>query len=60
MANAVLVIDMLRGFLEEGHPLYIGEKSRQIIPDIQHLLEREVERGRTPGITPNPRLKRIM
>ncbi len=45
MANAVLIIDMLRGFLEEGYPLYIGEKCRQIIPNVKHLLEQELERG---------------
>ena len=42
MANAVLVVDMLRGFLEEGFPLYIGEGPRRIIPNIQKLLEKEV------------------
>ena len=42
MANAVLVIDMLLGFLEEGYPLYIGAKARHIIPNIQRLLEREL------------------
>ena len=42
MANAVLVIDMLRGFLEEGYPLYIGAKARRIIPSIQRLLEEEL------------------
>ncbi len=41
MANAVLVIDMLRGFLEEGHPLYGGDNVRRIIPNIQRLLEKE-------------------
>ncbi|MBA7600228.1 Peroxyureidoacrylate/ureidoacrylate amidohydrolase RutB [subsurface metagenome] len=45
MANAVLVVDMLRGFLEEGYPLYIGEESRQIIPNIQSLLEQELAQG---------------
>ena len=45
MANAVLVIDMLRGFLEEGHPLYCGERARRIIPNVVRLLERELERG---------------
>jgi len=45
MANAVLVVDMLRGFMEEGYPLYIGAKARSIIPDIQRLLERELARG---------------
>jgi len=41
MANAVLVSDMLRGFLEEGYPLYCGERARRIIPNVQRLLERE-------------------
>jgi len=45
MANAVLVVDMLRGFLEEGYPLYIGEKCRGIIPNIRRLLERESAAG---------------
>ncbi len=45
MANAVLVIDMLRGFMEEGHPLYCGAKARCIIPNIQSLLERELALG---------------
>ena len=45
MANAVLVVDMLRGFLEEGYPLYIGEESRRIIPNIERLLKQELERG---------------
>ncbi|MCK4863745.1 MAG: cysteine hydrolase [Dehalococcoidales bacterium] len=45
MANAVLVVDMLRGFLEEGNPLYIGADARRIIPDIQKLLERELALG---------------
>jgi nicotinamidase-related amidase len=40
----VLVIDMLRGFLEEGYPLYIGKEARNIIPNIQGLLERELAR----------------
>lgn len=45
MANAVLVTDMLRCFLEKGYPLYVGDKARRIIPDVQRLLERELERG---------------
>jgi len=45
MANAVLVIDMLRGFLEEGYPLYCGDKARDIIPNIKALLERELRQG---------------
>jgi nicotinamidase/pyrazinamidase len=45
MTDAVLVVDMLRGFLEEGYPLYIGQEARSVIPNIQRLLERELARG---------------
>ncbi|MFC1901759.1 nicotinate phosphoribosyltransferase [Chloroflexota bacterium] len=45
MANAVLVVDMLRGFLEEGCPLYCGARARRIIPNIKTLLEREQAKG---------------
>jgi nicotinamidase/pyrazinamidase len=45
MANAVIVVDMLRGFLEEGHPLYCGDRARGIIPRIDRLLRGERERG---------------
>lgn len=45
MANVVLVSDMLRGFLEEGYPLYCGESARRIIPNVQRLLERELAQG---------------
>jgi nicotinate phosphoribosyltransferase len=47
MANVVLVIDMTRAFLEEGHALYCGHRARSIIPNIQALLERELARGAT-------------
>ena len=45
MANAVIVIDMLRGFLEEGHPLYCGLGARTIIPRVAALLAREEKKG---------------
>ncbi|UCD09344.1 MAG: cysteine hydrolase [Dehalococcoidales bacterium] len=45
MANTVLVVDMLRGFLEEGYPLYIGDECRGIIPNIQELLGKETNNG---------------
>ena len=45
MANAVIVIDMVRGFLEERHPLYCGGPARRIIPQVQKLLERELAWG---------------
>ena len=45
MANAVLVIDMIKGFLEKGYPAYCGHKARSIIPSIQGLLEQELAQG---------------
>jgi nicotinamidase/pyrazinamidase len=39
VARAVIVVDMLRGFLEEGYPLYCGAESRKIIPNVQRLLK---------------------
>lgn len=45
MANVVLVIDMVRGFLEPGHNLYCGDDSRKIIPSVRQLLERETRAG---------------
>ncbi len=47
MANVVLVVDMVRGFLEEGYPLYCGTRARRIIPNVQGLLEQELARGST-------------
>lgn len=47
MSNVVIVEDMLRGFMEEGHPLYCGAASRQIIPAVQRLLEEESRKGST-------------
>ena len=45
MGTAVIVIDMVRGFLEKGHPLYCGEAARSIIPCVRRLLQHEMERG---------------
>ena len=45
MSSIVLVIDMVRGFLEPGHNLYCGEPAREIIPNVQRLLERESAAG---------------
>jgi len=45
MAKVVLVSDMLRGFLEEGYPLYCGARARRIIPNVQALLEHELAQG---------------
>lgn len=47
MANAVLIVDMLKGFMEEGYALSLGEGCRRIIPNIESLLEKETENGST-------------
>lgn len=47
MPNVVLVIDMLRGFLEEGNPLFCGDEARRVIPNVERLLQRETEAGST-------------
>jgi len=45
MSNAILVVDMLRGFLEDGYPLSMGAGARNIIPNIEKLLEKELAQG---------------
>ena len=45
MANVVLVVDMVRGFLEPGHNLYCGDEARKIIPNVYALLKRESAAG---------------
>ena len=47
MPNAVLVVDMVRGFLEPDHNLYCGDDSRSIIEPVQDLLRRESDAGST-------------
>lgn len=44
MSNAVLVVDMLKGFLEPGHNLYHAD-SRRIIPNVQRLIAQEKAAG---------------
>lgn len=39
MGDAILVVDMLVGFLEPGHNLYCGDEARRIIPNVQKLIE---------------------
>ena len=36
---------MLRGFLEEGYPLFGGERVRDIIPHVRNLLQQELDNG---------------
>jgi len=45
MSNVVLVVDMLKGFLEPGHNLYHAD-SRRIIPNALQLVEQEKAAGR--------------
>ena len=45
MSNVVLVVDMVRGFLEPGHNLYCGDDARKIIPNVRELLARERRAG---------------
>ena len=45
MPNVVLIVDMVRGFLEPGHNLYCGDEARMIIPKVWDLLQREIESG---------------
>ena len=45
MANVVLVVDMVKGFLEPEHNLYCGDDSRNIIPNVKAMLERERDAG---------------
>lgn len=43
--EAVIVVDMLRGFLEPGYPLFCGEGARAIIPEVVGLLRERVPGG---------------
>ncbi len=45
MANAVLVVDMVRGFLEPEHNLYCGDEARRIIEPVRETLRREADAG---------------
>ena len=45
MSNVVLVVDMLKGFMEPGHNLYCGDGCRDIISNVRTLLEREKNQG---------------
>ena len=45
MANFVLVVDMLVGFLEPGRNLYCGDDARRIIPNVKRLIDEERSKG---------------
>jgi len=43
--RALIVVDMQRGFLEEGYPLFCGAEARRIIPTVSHAVEESLARG---------------
>ena len=45
--RVVIVVDMLRGFLEPGYPLDCGDAARAIIPAVRRTIEEEMARGAT-------------
>ena len=45
MANVVLVVDMVVGFLEPGRNLYCGDEARRIIPNVKRLIDEERSKG---------------
>ena len=47
MADVVIVVDMVRGFLEEGYPLSCGEAARRVIDPVGALIEERLGEGDT-------------
>lgn len=45
--RVVIVVDMLRGFLEPGRPLDVGEAGRAVIPAVRRRIADEIARGAT-------------
>ncbi len=45
MPDVVIVADMIKGFMEPGHNLYLGDKAREIIPNVRRMLEAEKHKG---------------
>lgn len=41
--EVIIVVDMLKGFLEKGYPLYCGGDARTIIPNVVSLLKEKNE-----------------
>lgn len=41
--KALIIVDMLRGFMEPGFPLYCGGEAREIIPKVVAVAESAVE-----------------
>ena len=45
ISTVLLVVDMLKGFLEPGHNLYCGDDALKIIPNVVSLLEKQSAAG---------------
>mgnify|MGYP001028469125 CR=1 FL=1 len=45
MANVVIVVDMLVGFLDPSRPLYCGPTATAIVPRLRQLIEEELSKG---------------
>lgn len=41
--NVIIIVDMLKGFLQEGFPLFCGPEARKIIPFVVDLLKKHPE-----------------
>jgi len=41
LKESIVVADIIKGFMEPGHPLYLGDDARRIIPCIKNLLDRK-------------------
>jgi len=44
--EAIVIVDMLNGFLEPGNPLYCGDGARAIIPNVVSLLSSKPDAAR--------------
>jgi nicotinamidase-related amidase len=47
MREVLIVVDMQKGFLEPGRPLYCGDEARQSIPRVAELVKEKQEQGAT-------------
>lgn len=46
MKEVLIVVDMQRGFLEPGYPLYCGDAVREkVIPAVKSMIERKLKEG---------------
>lgn len=43
--QALILVDMQRGFLEDGYPLFCGSEAREIIPVVRRTVEEAFDQG---------------